>query len=114
MAVDPTPFMEMYPEFKLTDAEKKAWLADRQGVIVGRDSATRFNWKVGDRIPVKGTIWQPKQGDTWFFNVSGIYDGDKNTDKTTMYFRYDFLDENRRGPMREACRGLDKPNCSVH
>jgi putative ABC transport system permease protein len=97
MAVDPSPFMDMYPEFKLTDAEKKAWLADRQGVIVGRDSANRFGWKVGDRVPIKATIWQPKQGDTWFFNVSGIYDGDKGIDKTTFYFRYDYLDENRRG-----------------
>ena len=35
--------------------------------------------------------------DTWFFNVSGIYDGDKEVDKTTFYFRYDYLDENRRG-----------------
>ena len=97
MAVDPAPFIDMYPEFKLSEAEKAAWLADRQGVIVGRDSAKRFGWKVGDRVPVKGTIWQPKQGDTWFFNVSGIYDGDKEVDKTTFYFRYDYLDENRRG-----------------
>jgi putative ABC transport system permease protein len=97
MAVDPAPFMDMYPEFKLTDAEKKAWLADRQGVIVGRDVANRYKWKVGDRVPIKATIWQPKQGDTWFFNISGIYDGDKAIDKTTFYFRYDYLDENRRG-----------------
>ena len=97
MAVDPEPFMDMFPEFRLSDAEKKSWLADRQGVIVGRDSANRFGWKVGDRVPIKGTIWQPKQGDTWFFNVSGIYDGDKAIDKTTFYFRYDYLDENRRG-----------------
>lgn len=97
MAVDPAPFMDMYPEFKLTDTEKQAWLADRLGVIVGRDSANRFGWKVGDRVPIKGTIWQPKQGDTWFFNISGIYDGDKAIDKTTFYFRYDYLDENRRG-----------------
>ncbi len=97
MAVDPTPFMAMFPEFKLTAAERQAWLADRQGIIVGRDTATRYKWKVGDRVPIQATIWQPKQGDTWFFNVSGIYDGDKNTDKTTFYFRYDYLDENRRG-----------------
>jgi len=97
MAVDPAPFEDMYPEFKLSASEKAAWLADRQGAIVGRDSAKRFGWKVGDRVPVKGTIWQPKQGDTWFFNVSGIYDGDKEVDKTTFYFRYDYLDENRRG-----------------
>jgi len=97
MAVDPAPFMDMYPEFKLTAAEKTSWLADRQGVIVGRDVATRYKWKVGDRVPIKATIWQPKQGDTWFFNISGIYDGDKGIDKTTFYFRYDYLDENRRG-----------------
>lgn len=97
MAVDPAPFLNMFPEFKITDAEKAAWLADRQGAIVGRDSANRFHWKVGDRVPIKATIWQPKQGDTWFFNISGIYDGDKEVDKTTFYFRYDYLDENRRG-----------------
>jgi putative ABC transport system permease protein len=97
MAVDPEPFLSMYPEFKITPDERKAWLADRQGIIVGRDTANRFKWKLGDRVPIKATIWQPKQGDTWFFNVAGIYDGDKNTDKTTFYFRYDYLDENRRG-----------------
>ena len=85
MAVDPAPFIDMYPEFKLTAAEKASWLADRQGVIVGRDSAKRFGWKVGDRVPVKGTIWQPKQGDTWFFNVSGIYDGDKEVDLSLIH-----------------------------
>ncbi|MBP8274211.1 MAG: FtsX-like permease family protein [Acidobacteria bacterium] len=97
MAVDPTPFMDMFPEFKITEADKKQWLSDRQGAIVGRDTANRYGWKVGDRVPINGTIWQPKQGETWFFNISAIYDGDKNVDKTTFYFRYDYLDENRRG-----------------
>lgn len=97
MAVDPEPYLSMYPEFKITPDQKRAWLADRQGVLVGRDTAAKMNWKVGDRVPIKGTIWQPKQGDTWFFNVAGIYDGEKNVDKTNFLFRYDYLDENRRG-----------------
>ena len=37
-----------------------AWLADRQGAIVGVDLAKRFDWKIGDRVPIQGTIWQPK------------------------------------------------------
>jgi len=102
MAVDPAPFLGMFPEFRLPAAEKQAWLADRQGAIVGRDIATRYGWKVGDRVPIKGTIWPPKQGDTWFFNVSGIYDGDTGIDKTTFYFRYDFMDENRRFAMGQV------------
>ena len=36
--------------------QMKAWLADRQGAIVGRDLAERFGWKIGDRIPLTGTI----------------------------------------------------------
>lgn len=97
IAVEPEPFLKIYPEFKLPDEQYQAWLKDRQGFIVGRDTATRYGWKVGDRVPIRATIWQPKQGDTWYFNVSGIYDGDASVDRTSVYFRYDYLDENRRG-----------------
>lgn len=46
IVVDPEPFMAVYPKYKLPSEQFKAWLADRQGVIVGRDLAARFNWKV--------------------------------------------------------------------
>jgi len=95
MAVDPEPFLKVYPEFKLPPEQAKAWLGDRQGVIVGADLAKRFNWKIGDRVPLVGTIWQPKQGQVWDFNIVGIYDGDQGVDKTQFFFRYDYLDENR-------------------
>jgi putative ABC transport system permease protein len=97
IALDPVPFMELYPEYKLPPEQMKAWLDDRQGAIVGKDLAARFNWKIGDRIPIRGTIWQPKQGQVWEFNIAGIYDGEPGIDKTQFFFRYDYLDENRRG-----------------
>ena len=97
IAVDPEPYLTLYPEFKVPAEQVRAWLADRQGALVGRDIATRYGWKLGDKVPLKGTIWQPKQGTTWYFNVDGIYDGDKAVDKTNFFFRYDYLDENRRG-----------------
>jgi putative ABC transport system permease protein len=95
IAVEPDSFLQVYPEFKLPPDQVKAWLADRQGAVAGRDLAQRFGWKVGDRIPLTGTIWQPKQGMTWEFNLAGIYDGDEGIDKTQFFFRYDYLDENR-------------------
>jgi putative ABC transport system permease protein len=95
IAVEPERFLKIYPEFTLPPDQAKAWLADRQGVIVGKDLAERFGWKVGDRIPLTGTIWQAKQGSAWEFNVSGIYDGADGIDKTQFFFRYDYLDENR-------------------
>ena len=97
IVVEPEPFLKIYPEFVLPPDQVKAWLADRQGAIVGSDLADRFGWKIGDRIPLTGTIWQPKQGSAWEFNISGIYDGADGVDKTQFFFRYDYLDENRAG-----------------
>ncbi len=97
IAVDPEPFLTLYPEYRLPPEQLAAWKADRQGVIVGVDLAKRFDWKVGDRIPILGTIWQPKQGQIWEFNIAGMYDGEAGIDKTQFFFRYDYLDENRRG-----------------
>jgi putative ABC transport system permease protein len=98
IAVEPEPFLEIYPEYILPPDQKEAWLADRQGAIVGRDLADRFGWNVGDRIPIQATIWQPKSGTgtTWEFNLTGIYDGEAGVDKTKFFFRYDYLDENRQ------------------
>jgi len=98
IAVEPEPFMKIYPEFKLPPEQMKAWLDDRQGAIVGVDLAKRFGWKIGDRIPIGATIWQPKGGgQTWEFNIVGIYDGDEGVDKTQFFFKYEYLDENRAG-----------------
>ena len=96
IAVDPEPFLEIYPQYELPADQRAAWLSDRQGAIVGADLARRFGWAIGDRIPIVGTIWQPKQGQVWDFNIVGIYDGDAGVDKTQLFFRYDYLDENRR------------------
>jgi putative ABC transport system permease protein len=96
IAVEPEPFLKLYPEYKLPPDQYQAFLADRQGVIVGVDLARRFGWKIGDRIPIQATIWQPKQGTVWEFNIVGMYDGEQGVDKTQFFFRYDYLDENRR------------------
>jgi putative ABC transport system permease protein len=95
IAVEPETFLQIYPEFKVPPDQLKAWLADRQGVLVGVDLAKRFGWKIGDRIPIQGTIWQPKTD--WQFNVVGMYDGGDGVDNTQFFFRYDYLDENRAG-----------------
>lgn len=96
IAVEPESFLKVYPEYRVPPEQLAAWLGDRQGVIVGVDLARRFGWKVGDRIPIQGTIWQPQEGQTWEFNIAGLYDGAQGVDKTQFFFRYDYLNENRR------------------
>jgi putative ABC transport system permease protein len=96
MAVEPDQFLKIYPEYILPPEQVEAWRNDRQGAIVGRDTAERFGWKIGDKVPLTAPIWLPKGGGTtWEFNIVGIYDGGDAVDKTQMFFRYDYLDENR-------------------
>ncbi len=95
--VNPEPFLKMYPEYRLPEAQKEAWLRTRTGAIVGRATAERFGWKVGDRIPIQATIWTKNDGGrTWEFDLVGIYDGAaKGTDTTQLFFRYDYFEETR-------------------
>lgn len=97
IALEPEPYFRMYPEMHLPPDQMKAWLADKQGVVVGRDLAERFDWKIGDRVPIRGTIYRTKSGSfAWEFNIVGIYDAEPGFDKTNFFFRYDYLDEARQ------------------
>src|SRR5687767_9356359 len=93
--VEPEEFLDMFPEYLLPEAQKQAWLNTRTGAIVGRTTMERFNWKIGDRIPLTSPLWgEPENQTNWEFEIVGIYDGaKKNTDTTGMFFRYDYFDE---------------------
>jgi putative ABC transport system permease protein len=100
MPVKPEEFMRMYPEFKLPKEQMDAWLKTRTGAIVGRTTANRFGWKVGDKIPLMATYWRSKEkgdGRLWTFDLVGIYDGSPETDTSNFFFRHDYFDEMRRG-----------------
>ena len=91
--VVPAEFMAMHPEFVLPAEQMTAWLATRTGAIVGRNTANRFHWKIGDKVPITSPIWLRK---TWEFDIVGIFDGaKKGTDTTPLFFRYDYFDEAR-------------------
>jgi putative ABC transport system permease protein len=97
MPVKPEEYMRMYPELLLPKEQMDAWLKTRTGAIVGRKTATRFGWKVGDKIPLMATYWRSKEGDRlWTFDLVGIYDGAREeTDTSNFYFRHDFFEEMR-------------------
>jgi putative ABC transport system permease protein len=90
------PFLKIYPEYKLPEEQKQAFLKTRNGAIVGRSLLNRFKWKIGDRISLTSPIWPNKAGGAWDFDIVGIFDAaKKNTDTSGFYFRYDYFDEGR-------------------
>ena len=92
-AIDSETYREMFPEFAIADEQWQAFLADREGAVVGKATAERYGFNVGDRIPIKGTIFPG----TWDFNIRAIYAGTRpGDDQTQFWFHYKYLDE--RGP----------------
>jgi putative ABC transport system permease protein len=97
LAVDPDSWLRMYPEFQLPEDQKKTWLANRGGAVVGVDLARRFNWKLGDRVPLISPIYRKPDGSPWDFVIDGIYDSAAaGVDKTQFFFHYDYLNEAMR------------------
>jgi len=71
-AVEPN-YIDLYPEIDVSAAERKAFDDTRTGVLVGEVLAKRFNWKVGDKIPLQSTIFPNRQGSkNWTFDIVGI------------------------------------------
>jgi putative ABC transport system permease protein len=89
--IDPANQREVFPELVVPDDQWNAFLKDRQGAIVGAATAKRFGWKIGDRIPIKTTIWG---GGSWEFNIDGIYHGQRKADDETQFWlQWDYFEE---------------------
>jgi len=89
-AIDAESQRKVFPEFNIPEDQWRAFLNDQQAAIAGATTAKRFGWKVGDRIPIKGTFL----GGMWEFNLVGIYHGTRQADdETQFWFHWKRLDE---------------------
>lgn len=90
-------YLALNPEISLPEEQKQAWLKNRIGAIVGRPMATQYGWKVGDRVPLKSSIWPRNDGSyVWEFDIEGIFDDTANSmNAGAMLFHYEYFDEAR-------------------
>jgi putative ABC transport system permease protein len=89
-AVDHETYFDLYPEFLIKPDELLAFKRDRSGALVGRGLADLYGFRVGDVVPIRGTIFPG----TWQFTVRGIYAGkDDSTITRQFYFHWDYLNE---------------------
>ena len=95
--VEPEVFLAAVPELLLPGDQLQQWLRTRTGAIVGRATAEKLHWKIGDRVPIFTPLWPKADGSqSWEFDIVGIFDGkEKNTDTMSLFFRYDYFDEAR-------------------
>ncbi len=94
MAVDPEPFFRIYPEFTVPPDQMKAWLADRQGAIVGRGPGEAIRVEGRRPDPDPGHDLPAEGGQGLGLQPRGPLRRRPEADKTQFFFRYDYLQEN--------------------
>jgi putative ABC transport system permease protein len=91
-AIDVENQRAVLPELKVPDDQWANFVKDRQGAIAGAKTAARFGWKIGDRIPIKTTIFGGAS--TWEFNLDGIYHSTTvGGDESQFWFQWDAFEE---------------------
>jgi putative ABC transport system permease protein len=85
-AVDAQKLKEIYPELKMSDAEWQAFVADRQGAVVGKKLQILYGFTIGQRITLKSPIYNKDVE----FIIRGICTGG---DEKTAFFHHEYLNE---------------------
>jgi putative ABC transport system permease protein len=86
--------------FIVDPAQLEAFRNTRSGAIVNVDLMKKFNWKVGDRVPLHSTIWTQRDGSLdWTFDIVGSFSAKDPAEATqqssTFLFHYEAFDEGR-------------------
>ena len=96
-AVTPEAFLQAMPELRLSTDARAAFIRSRQGAVMGRATAIKYGFAVGDVVPLIPTIWHNHDGGAWQFELVGIFDTEPGSLVTddAMYFNYAYFDEYR-------------------
>lgn len=114
IATEPETFLEVYDEIVVPAEQKRAWLENRRGALIGSAVAKQMGWNVGDKITLRGTIFP---GD-WAFEISGIYTATrKSIDQATLWFHWNYLNESVPPRMKDqigwVVSRIDEPGRSA-
>ncbi|MGB9616078.1 MAG: ABC transporter permease [Desulfomonilaceae bacterium] len=96
LAISGVDYLNLFPDILISDAQKKVFESQRNAAIAGRKLVQRFGWRIGDIITLQGTIFPGKVE----LVLTGIYEGRrKNVDESTLFFRYDYINEQLKTAM---------------
>ena len=100
-AIDVENQRQVMNELVVPDDQWQNFAKDQQGAIVGAALAKRFGWKIGDRIPLKNSLYGPTK--TWEFNIDGIYHSQiAGGDEGQFWLQWKDFDENVPAVMKST------------
>jgi putative ABC transport system permease protein len=96
-AVEPESYTRIYKEYVAPPEQVKAFIDNRDSVMVGRAVADRFGWKLGQQIPLSSNIWTRRDGTNVYpVVVRAIFDGaTPQTSTEQLFVPYEYFDEAR-------------------
>jgi len=87
LAVDADRLFTVYPEYRVPEDQKQAFLRERTACLIGRKLANRLGLKLGDKVHLVGDIFPV----TLDLTVRGIYDSER--DNENLLLHNDYLQE---------------------
>ena len=92
--IDSATFLNSYPEISIVDGSYEEFAKGRTACLVGTELAEKYDWKVGQTVPITGSLFQRTDEKPWEFTIAGIYTSNSAAvDKQTLWFHFDYLHE---------------------
>jgi putative ABC transport system permease protein len=92
--IDPDTFLPSYPEMTIQSGSYEEFQRNRTAAVVGAGLASKYGWRLGQTVPITGTIFQRVDGQPWQFTIAAIYQSNSPAiDEQTLWFHYDYLRE---------------------
>ena len=103
-AVDPTQVVAIEPGLTIPPSMIATWARSRTGAIVGDRLASRYGWKVGDRVPLRSLNLANRDGSsTWPVDIVGVFNSKGGVMfSNALLVNYDYIDQGRTTGNRTA------------
>lgn len=96
-AVDPETYFQVYAEdLEIHAAQRDAFFNDRTAMLVAEPVAERYNWQVGQRIPLQSNIFTngTTGNSTWEFTLAGTIPTPAGSSQTgSVLIHYEYFNE---------------------
>ena len=103
-AIDSKTYFNVYSEYIIPPKDLTAFINDQKGCVIGRKIADIYNLKVGDTLPIRGTIYPG----IWKFTIRAIYDGiETKTDTSQFFFDWNYLNESKKRVIARSANTTD-------
>jgi putative ABC transport system permease protein len=97
LATDVKAFFDLYPDWRIAPEQLAAMERTRAGAIVAAPLMRTFGWKIGDRLPLRTSVFKQDGSADWDFEIVGTYDvPSAPAEANRILVNYAYFDEARR------------------